>query len=63
MAHVTAWAQLRSGGRQGSAVADDLIAFANDSGWQRPLVDYGRLYADKVERDYEAFVTTQKERK
>jgi uncharacterized protein (DUF2252 family) len=62
MARVTAWAQLRSSGRQGSAVADDLIAFADDSGWQRPLIDYGRLYADKVERDYKVFVSTQKER-
>jgi hypothetical protein len=62
MAHLTAWAQLRSSGRQGSAVADDLIAFAEESKWQRPLIDYGRLYADKVERDYRAFVRTQKER-
>jgi uncharacterized protein (DUF2252 family) len=62
MARVTAWAQLRSSGRQGSAVADDLIAFADDSGWQRSLVDYGRLYASKVERDYKVFVRTQKER-
>jgi uncharacterized protein (DUF2252 family) len=63
MAHVTAWAQLRSSGRQGSAVADDLIAFAVDAKWQRPLIDYGRLYASKVERDYKVFVRTQKERK
>jgi uncharacterized protein (DUF2252 family) len=62
MAHVTAWAQLRSSGRQGSAVADDLIAFAEASGWQRSLVDYGRLYAAQVERDFKVFVRTQKER-
>jgi uncharacterized protein (DUF2252 family) len=62
MARVTAWAQLRSSGRQGSAVADDLIAFAGDTKWQRPLIDYGRLYASKVERDYKVFVRTQKER-
>jgi uncharacterized protein (DUF2252 family) len=62
MAHATAWAQLRSGGRQGSAVADDLIAFAEASGWQRSLVDYGRLYAAQVERDFKVFVSTQKER-
>jgi uncharacterized protein (DUF2252 family) len=62
MARVTAWAQLRSSGRQGSAVADDLIAFADDAKWQRPLIDYGRLYASKVERDYKVFVRTQKER-
>jgi uncharacterized protein (DUF2252 family) len=63
MARVTAWAQLRSSGRQGSAVADDLIAFAVDSGWQRSLVEYGRLYASKVECDHKVFVRTQKERK
>ena len=62
MAHVTAWAQLRSSGRQGSAVADDLIAFAEAGGWQRPLIDYGRLYAAQVERDFRVFVRTQKER-
>jgi uncharacterized protein (DUF2252 family) len=62
MARVTAWAQLRSSGRQGSAVADDLIAFADDAKWQRPLIDYGRLYASMVERDYKVFVRTQKER-
>ena len=62
MARVTAWAQLRSSGRQGSAVADDLIAFADDSRWQRPLLDYGRLYAAQVERDFNVFVRTQKER-
>ena len=62
MARATAWAQLRSGGRQGSGVADDLITFADDSSWQRPLIDYGRLYASKVKRDYKAFVRAQKER-
>ena len=62
MAHVTAWAQLRSSGRQGSAVADDLIAFAEASAWQRSLVDYGRLYAAQVERDFKVFVRTQRER-
>jgi uncharacterized protein (DUF2252 family) len=62
MARVTAWAQLRSSGRQGSAAADHLIAFADDSRWQRSLIDYGRLYAAQVERDFNVFVRTQKER-
>jgi uncharacterized protein (DUF2252 family) len=62
MAHVTAWAQLRSSGRQGSAVADDLIAFAEASGWPRSLVDYGRLYAAQVERDFKVFVRTERKR-
>jgi uncharacterized protein (DUF2252 family) len=62
MARVTAWAQLRSSGRQGSAAADHLIAFADDSRWQRSLIDHGRLYAAQVERDFNVFVRTQKER-
>ena len=62
MGRVTAWAQLRSGGRQGSATGDDLIAFAGASGWQRQLIDYGRSYAAQVERDYNQFVVAQKER-
>ena len=61
MGRVTAWAQLRSSGRQGSAIADDLIAFAGESGWQRRLVEYGRSYAAQVQRDFEQFVDAQKE--
>jgi len=60
MGHVTAWAQLRSSGRQGSAAADDLIAFAGVSSGQRRLTDYGRAYHAQVERDYKQFVAAQK---
>jgi uncharacterized protein (DUF2252 family) len=60
MGHVTGWAQLRSGGRQGSATVDDLIAFAGASGWQRRLTDYGRSYHAQVERDYKQFVAARK---
>jgi len=62
MGHVTAWAQLRSSGRQGSATADDLIAFAGASGWKQRLIDFGRRYETQVQRDYEQFVDSQKER-
>ena len=48
-------------GRQGSAVGDDLIAFAEASDWQQALINYGRLYAAQVERDLKVFVRTQKE--
>jgi uncharacterized protein (DUF2252 family) len=61
MGHVTAWAQLRSSGRQGSSIADDLIAFAGVSGWQRRLIEYGRSYAAQVQRDFKQFVDAQKE--
>lgn len=55
MAEVTAWGQLLSGGRQGSAIADDLIAFAQNAAWHQPLLDYARTYAIQVEADYQIF--------
>jgi uncharacterized protein (DUF2252 family) len=62
MGRVTAWAQLRSSGRQGSATADDLVAFAEASGWKRRLIDYGRSYETQVRQDYKRFVETQMQR-
>ena len=62
MGRVTAWAQLRSSGRQGSATADDLIAFAGATSWKRGLIDFGRRYATQVQRDYKQFVDAQKNR-
>ena len=59
MGRVTAWAQLRSSGRQGSATADDLIAFAGASGWSRRLIAYGQSYDIQVQRDYKQFVDTR----
>jgi len=59
MGRVTAWAQLRSSGRQGSATADDLIKFAGASGWKRRLIDYGRSYETRVQADYKQFVDAQ----
>jgi uncharacterized protein (DUF2252 family) len=58
MGHVTAWAQLRSSGRQGSATIDDLIAFAATSGWERRLIGYGHWYRAQVALDYKQFVST-----
>ncbi len=56
MAEITAWGQLRSGGRQGSAIADDLIAFAEDAAnWHSLLLNYSRAYADQVEADFIEF--------
>ena len=55
MGELTAWAELRSGGRQGSAIADQLIAFGNEPNWQNPLLEYARTYAKQVEADYLEF--------
>jgi uncharacterized protein (DUF2252 family) len=47
-----AWAQLRSSGRQGSAIADELIEFGRADWWQQELTAYCRFYATRVESDY-----------
>lgn len=47
-----AWAQLRSGGRQGSAIADELIEFGQADWWHQELTAYCRFYATQVESDY-----------
>jgi uncharacterized protein (DUF2252 family) len=60
MAFLTASAQLRSAGRQGAALPDEVIAFGQDSGWQKPLFDYARNYAAQVDRDYHDYFTAYK---
>jgi uncharacterized protein (DUF2252 family) len=55
MAAITAWGQLRSSGRQGSAIADDLIALAHEQAWQQDLLQYAQAYAAQVEADYQEF--------
>jgi uncharacterized protein (DUF2252 family) len=52
MAALTASAQLRSGGIQGSAIIDELVGFGKDEGWQEHLVTYAQKYAAKVKRYY-----------
>ena len=39
MAELSAWAHLRSGGRQGSSIADELIAFGSRTDWRLPLIE------------------------
>lgn len=61
MARLTASGQLRSGGRQGSSIADDMIAFAGTSKkWAGKLLDYAQAYAIQVQSDYSDYVTDYK---
>lgn len=60
MAKVTAWSQLRSAGRQGSAIADSLIAFAQTTPWHSDLMTYAETYATQVEQDYQDFSSAMK---
>lgn len=56
MAEVTAWGHLRTAGRQKSAIADDLIAFAETAqDWHHSIIDYARSYAVQIERDHAEF--------
>lgn len=56
MGEITAWNQLRSSGRQGSAIADELIYWAeNAAEWHGPLLKYAQGYFTKVEADYQNF--------
>ena len=56
MGRVMASAHLRSSGRQGSAIADDLIAHgASRAHWRDALVAQAQACADDVEKDWRAF--------
>lgn len=55
MGQVVASGQLRGGGRQGSATADALIAFAERTDWQEPLLAYAEAYSQRVEHDWREY--------
>ena len=55
MGRVTAWAALRASGRQGSAIADDLIAFAKERGWRRAVLAMARRVAERTLSEWRAF--------
>jgi uncharacterized protein (DUF2252 family) len=55
LGRIAAWAQLRSSGRDGSAVADDLIEFARRRKWKDRLVDASIECAACVTKDAGAF--------
>ncbi len=55
MGQVVAWSHLRSGGRQGSAIADAWVGFGHRVDWQAALLDYATTYCKQVGRDWEAF--------
>lgn len=56
MAMLTASSQLRSSGRQGSVIADDLIKLGEDKIWQEKVLQYAINYSHIVRRDYLSFL-------
>jgi len=55
MGRVTAWAALRASGREGSAIADDLIAFARERGWRRGVLAMAGRVADRTIAEWNDF--------
>ena len=60
MAVLTASAELRSGGIQGSSIIDDLCAFGKSAEWQPHVIAYATKYAQKVKANYEQFLKDYK---
>lgn len=60
MAILTASAQLRSAGRKGAAIPDDLIAFGKNTGWQKNILDFSKEYSAEVKRYYNAYMDNYK---
>jgi len=55
MGEMVAWSHLRSGGRAGSAITDDWVAFGGRSDWQAPLLEYATRYASKIGSDWKKY--------
>jgi uncharacterized protein (DUF2252 family) len=55
MGRLTASAQLRSSGRDGSAITDEMIRFGAQQDWTNPLLDFAEAYAAQVEKDYKEY--------
>jgi uncharacterized protein (DUF2252 family) len=55
MGHVLGWSHLRGGGRQGSAIADELITFGAERWWVRETLAFAKRYRDVVKNDFTEF--------
>lgn len=51
----TAWSHLRGSGRQGSAIADQLVAFGNDDSWQKVLRKASASCAENISTEWNIY--------
>ena len=51
LGQILAWAQLRSAGRGGSALVDELVDFGRDTDWRGPLLLASEVCARQVRKD------------
>jgi uncharacterized protein (DUF2252 family) len=55
MGQCTAWAHLRSSGREGSAIADELIEFGQARRWRKTLLSTAAHCAEQVAQDWAVY--------
>ncbi len=55
MAELVAWQHIRTGGWQGSAIADQWQVFGRQDAWRQPLMDYVISYSRQVRLDWLSF--------
>lgn len=55
MGATVAWGHLRAGGRDGSAIADELIEFGAKSRWKRRITQIAEHCAEQARRDWLAY--------
>lgn len=63
LALLVASAQLRSSGRRGSSIGDELIAFAENAEWEKELTAWCKSYSKQVQGDYALFIKSLKREK
>lgn len=51
----TAWSHLRGSGRQGSAIADKLVAFGDDESWKKVMRKASASCADTIKDEWKIF--------
>jgi uncharacterized protein (DUF2252 family) len=57
MGNMVAWGQLRSSGRQGSAIADELIDYAMGKKWKDKLLESSHVFANQTLQDAASFAS------
>jgi uncharacterized protein (DUF2252 family) len=60
MGRITAWAALRASGREGSATADELIAFAAHRSWQGAVLAMAKRVTARTFAEWRVFSADQK---
>jgi uncharacterized protein (DUF2252 family) len=55
MGQLTAWAHLRSGGRLGSAIADEMVDFGKRTDWQAPLQEVAAHCTASAVADWQSY--------